>query len=123
MRIDTVFFKKKLEEEKKKIESDLEGISRKNPKDPNDFQAIPPEDPDERDADPNEMADNIEDYEENFALNDVLEKRLNEVKSALKRIDDGSYGMCKVGGDPHEIEKERLEANPASATCIKHLEE
>ena len=122
MKEDTVIFKKKLEEEKKKIEEDLEGISRKNPKDPNDFQAIMPEDPDERDADPNELADNIEDYEENFALNDVLEKRLNEVKAALKRIDDGTYGVCKFGGSGHPIEKELLDANATATTCIKHLE-
>ena len=122
MNADTVIFKKKLEEEKKKIEQDLEGISKKNPKNPNDFQAVMPEVPNERDADPNEVADNIEDYEENFALNDVLEKRLNEVKSALKRIDDNTYGICKIGGKPHPIDKERLDANAAASTCIKHLE-
>ena len=120
---DLDIFKKKLEAEKKKIEEDMQGVSRKNPKDPNDFQAVLPEDPDEREADPNEMADNIEGYEENFALNDVLEKRLNSVKDALKRIENGTYGVCKVGGKEHEIEKERLDANPAATTCIKHLEE
>ena len=49
-----------------------------------------------------------------------LEIRYNEVKEALKRIEEGTYGICRVSGE--QIEPERLEANPAATTCIKHLE-
>ena len=69
------------------------------------------------------MADNIEDYQERYALNDVLEKRLNSVKDALNAISSGLYGKCRVGGKEHDIEYERLDANPAATTCINHIEE
>ena len=122
--IDTKKFKNKLEEEKIKIETELSGMSVKNPANPDDWEAVPPrKDPgDDNEADPNDVADNIEDYEESYSLNDVLEKRLNDIKAALKKIDEGKYGICKIGGREHKIEEERLEANPAADTCIEHLE-
>ena len=122
MKQDISYFKKKLEEEKNKIENELSGISKKNPANPNDWEAVPPKDADEREPDLNEAADNIEDYEETYSLNDVLEKRLNDIKSALEKINDETYGVCKIGGKEHEIEEARLEANPAATTCINHLE-
>lgn len=117
------YFKKKLEEEKKEIEAKLASISVKNPANKDDWEAVPTKDVDEREPDLNEAADNIEDYETSYSLNDVLEKRLNEVKDALASIEKGNYGVCKIGGEDHLIESERLEANPAAKTCIKHLEE
>ncbi len=117
------YFKKQLEEEKKKIEEQLSGLSIKNPTNENDWEAIPPKDFDERESDLNEAADNIEDYEASYSLNDVLEKRLNEIKGALSSIEEGRYGICKKGGQDHLIESERLEANPAATTCTKHMNE
>lgn len=117
------YFKKKLEEEAQKVEDQLNGLSKKNPANKDDWEAIPPRDFDERESDLNEAADNIEDYESSYSLNDVLENRLNEIKKALSSIEEGRYGICKVGGQEHPIESERLEANPAATTCIKHLEE
>lgn len=42
--------------------------------------------------------------------------RLSEVRAALLRIDDGSYGDCTVCGKP--IGWERLTARPYARTCI-----
>ncbi len=122
--IDLKQFKKKLELEKEKLEEELKETSIRNPKDSRDWQAVYPEkDLDEKiEADPTDVADNIEDYQERYALNDVLEKRLNSVKDALKAIENGSYGKCHVDGKEHDIEIERLEANPAATTCINHIE-
>lgn len=122
MKNDTNYFKKKLEAEKNKIETELAGMSKENPSKKGDWEAIPPKDTDEREPDLNEAADNMEDYEEAFALNNVLEKRLNEIKAALERIEKGNFGICVAGGGKHQIEEERLEANPAATTCIKHLD-
>ena len=120
---DLNYFRKKLEEEKSKLEEELKETSIKNPKNSRDWQAVYPEkDLDEKfEADQTDVADNIEDYQERYALNDVLEKRLNSVKDALKAIDNGSYGKCEAGGEVHEIEHERLDANPAATTCINHI--
>jgi DnaK suppressor protein len=45
---------------------------------------------------------------------------LDEVVAALKRIEDGTYGYCTVGGEP--IPEKRLEAIPWASLCIKDQE-
>lgn len=71
-------------------------------------------------ADPNDAADNIEELVTNVPLVQDLKKRERDIKSALTRMDEGSYGTCDVCGE--EITLERLEANPAANTCIRHAE-
>ena len=44
---------------------------------------------------------------------------LQQVDSALKRIDTGSYGICDVCHDP--IETERLIMDPLLTVCLDHL--
>jgi RNA polymerase-binding transcription factor len=43
---------------------------------------------------------------------------LQQVRDALKRIDDGVYGNCIVDEEP--IEPKRLEAMPWTPYCLKH---
>src|SRR5882672_11241626 len=43
---------------------------------------------------------------------------LQQVRDALKRIDDGTFGRCVVDGEP--IEPKRLEAVPWTPYCLKH---
>jgi RNA polymerase-binding transcription factor DksA len=69
-------------------------------------------------ADQNEVADQIEQLVTNVPVVEHLETRLREIEAALERIENGTYGICTVGGE--EIPAERLEANPAAATCIEH---
>ena len=45
---------------------------------------------------------------------------LEQVRAALKRIDDGTFGRCAVDGKP--IEEARLEAMPWTPYCLKHQE-
>jgi len=70
-------------------------------------------------ADKNIVADRHEDYEGRHAITDELEIRLNNINDALKKIEEGKYGVCEIGGE--EIEEDRLEANPSAKTCKKHL--
>jgi phosphoserine phosphatase RsbU/P len=51
--------------------------------------------------------------------NEELLQLLQEVDAALKRIDNGIYGLCKTCKDP--IERERLIADPLAQFCIDHL--
>ena len=44
---------------------------------------------------------------------------LQQVDSALERIDNGSYGICDVCHDP--IESERLLMDPLLTVCLDHL--
>ena len=60
-------------------------------------------------------ADKMEELGTNVALVEELEKRYKEIIAALKRMDDGTYGLTD-GGEP--IDVERLKANPAATTNI-----
>ena len=45
---------------------------------------------------------------------------LNQVRDALTRIENGTYGLCLVDGEP--IDARRLDAIPWAAYCRKHQE-
>jgi DnaK suppressor protein len=45
---------------------------------------------------------------------------LNQVREALTRLDNGTYGQCVVDGQP--IEESRLDAVPWTPYCLKHQE-
>jgi RNA polymerase-binding transcription factor DksA len=46
------------------------------------------------------------------------EAQIAELRTALARIADGTYGTCAVCGDP--IPEARLEVRPAATTCVRH---
>lgn len=110
-------YKERLLEEKKKVEEELKTVGRINPSNPADWEPTP-EKIDVMRADKNEMADAIEEYEENTAILRELEIRLNNIKRAVEKIEGEAYGKCEVGGE--DIPPERLDANPAARTCIEH---
>jgi len=117
--IDVNYFKEKLEEDLALVEQELNEIGRKNPDNKDDWEAEPA-DMNTDSADPNETADNIEEFEENTAVLKELEVRYNDIKDALTKIKNGNYGLCEISGEP--IEEERLIANPAARTCKEHME-
>ncbi|GCE20536.1 TraR/DksA family transcriptional regulator [Dictyobacter kobayashii] len=48
-------------------------------------------------------------------------KLVRDIKNALKRIDEGTYGYCRVCGQP--IPARRLEALPWAELCVKDQQE
>lgn len=54
--------------------------------------------------------------ERDRALIENLEHVKGQVKHALTRLDDGSYGLCETCGEP--IPVERLEALPFAGQCV-----
>ncbi len=50
--------------------------------------------------------------EKDLAILEQLESELAEIEAALRRIDDGTYGIDEVTGEP--IDPERLEALPTA---------
>jgi DnaK suppressor protein len=54
--------------------------------------------------------------EKALAVLEQLERELAELQAALERIDEGTYGIDEVTGDP--ITPERLEAFPAARTNV-----
>lgn len=109
---------KALKTEQEKVLAELKTVGRINPENPGDWEPVP-KTPDGDTADEGDIADNIDDYEENSAILKNLEIRLNEIKAALARLEKGTYGICIVDNTPIEIE--RLTANPAAATCKAHM--
>lgn len=63
-----------------------------------------------------ENASEIEEYTDNLAVEQNLEKQLKETLEALERINQGTYGKCQQCGD--EISPERLIAYPAAKNCV-----
>jgi DnaK suppressor protein len=56
------------------------------------------------------------DRELDYTLEENSENVLAEIDAALKRIDDGTYGICTNRGE--QIPLERLEARPWATLCI-----
>jgi len=105
--------KNDLEERKNKILADLGEIAKKeNDSGDDEYKATFPEYGDK----PDENAQEIAEYTTNLAEEDMLEKTLRDIDAALKRIKDGSYGVCKYCNKP--IDPRRLMAQPTAGACI-----
>ncbi len=57
---------------------------------------------------------------EEFAEAEHNANVLQQVRDALRRVDDGTFGTCIVDGGP--IEEQRLEAEPWTPYCLKHAQ-
>ncbi len=110
-------FKKVLEEEKKRLESDLERVGKRNPELKGDWLVDIP-DLNAGVSDENDLSDIYEELENRNAVEDNLEESLMLVNRALDRVKTKNYGVCEVCGE--SIGEKRLEAFPSATTCVKH---
>lgn len=113
---ETFKLRDKLLAEKTELESQLKTFAKKDRAPAGDWDTIFPQ-MEGRSADQEENADEVEEYEKLLDIEYNLETRLKEVDGALERIENGTYGICAKCGK--KIARERLEANPAAATCVK----
>ena len=51
------------------------------------------------------------------AIDENFREMVEQIDSALRKIEDGSYGLCDRCGDP--INRERLSAIPSATLCIE----
>jgi DnaK suppressor protein len=72
--------------------------------------------PDEMDLASSEYLQSFE-----FRLRGREKSLLNKLDLALKKIEDGSFGVCEICEEP--IGKKRLEARPETTLCIKCKED
>ena len=70
---------------------------------------------------PAEDATELEQRERNMAVRGEMEREMGRIEHALARIEEGTYGVCEIGGEL--IPVERLEARPAATLCIRHQRE
>jgi len=115
---DFTKYNEALKTELLQIVDDLKKIGIHNPSVKEDWIATPGE---IIDAEPDEniAADRSEDWQERRATLATLETRYNNINRALKKIADGTYGMCEICGDA--IEEDRLAVNPAARTNKAHI--
>ena len=110
---DLVFFKSLLIEKKSQANADLEDLERQSRSD--DAQ----ESSEDRSAYSLHMADRGTDAmerEKNLLFAQREGAYLDYLDEALARVDDGTYGACRVCGG--EIGRTRLEAVPTATQCI-----
>ena len=101
--------KQKLEDERKQVQEEL---NRGAHKEHNDYVGNFPD----YGRSDEENVSEIADYTTISATTEAVEGRLEEINSALKRIDAGKYGITDEG---EVIPEDRLRANPAATTLVK----
>ena len=70
-----------------------------------------------RDRDWQERATERENDEVLEGLDEMTRAEVTQIRAALERIANGSYGVCASCGEP--IGSERLAAVPSALTCVK----
>jgi len=105
--------KRRLTEEQARLERDLADIGTKDPALKDRYEASYPESGSNSDDD---NAMEVSEYSDELSLKTRLENELRDTKSALAAIAKGKYGICKYCGK--EIDEKRLEARPASSSCV-----
>ena len=68
------------------------------------------------DQHPADTASETFEREKDLSILEQLEAELGEIQAALRRIDEGTYGIDEITGRP--IASERLEAIPAARTNV-----
>jgi RNA polymerase-binding transcription factor len=104
--------KKRLEEKQAELQANLAGLTEAHP------QPVDPVEAMEGAPDPEEVAVDATELEQEQAIEANERALLTEVQAALQRIEDGTYGQCAVCGRP--IPEKRLEAIPWATLDVEH---
>ena len=110
--IDTDRFREALREERQRVAAAIENLHDENSGSLTDLSG-------EETAFDNHLGDTAtETYERelDYTLEENSEHVLADIDSALRRIEDGTYGICTSCGN--QISEERLEARPWATLCI-----
>ena len=105
--------KKDLLERKAELEKDLEAVTKKDTHEKDDHRAVFPDYGDKAE----ENAQEINEYTTNLATEKVLESTLRDIDTALLRMEEGTYGVCKYC--KKDIGEKRLLARPVASACIE----
>jgi RNA polymerase-binding transcription factor DksA len=65
-----------------------------------------------------DQASETYDRELEEGLDEGVRETLRQIDDALKRIDEGTYGICEIDNKP--IPEDRLRAIPWTTRCIEH---
>ena len=113
IQIDTEHFRARLEDERQKVRNAIDYLHKESPGAPDEITgdlAMGPGDNHLAD-----MATETVDREIDYTLEENSGNVLREIEAALKRIEDGTYGLCSACGK--QVEPERLEHLPWATQC------
>lgn len=108
--------RKKLLAEKERLEQELLKIGKPVSKNDSDFQTTWENYGDKEDENAAEVAA----YSDSLGLEATFESELREVSEAQARLDEGTYGICKLCGA--QINEQRLMVRPMATLCVSCLE-
>ena len=108
--LDTI--RDKLLEKERQLQQEIEDLTGKTQSSGGSYQLTPPDYWSDEDENSAEVAT----FTTDLSVKEVLESSLRDVRAALTRLDDGTYGICKYCGQ--YIDERRLLARPASSSCV-----
>lgn len=108
--------RKKLSAEKERLEQELLKIGKPVRKNDGDFQTAWEDFGDKEDENAAEVAA----YSDSLGLETTFESELHEVADAKARLDEGTYGLCKLCDA--QISEQRLMVRPMATLCVSCLE-
>lgn len=108
------YFKQHLLDEQARLQQELKDFGTESSVRPGHFDAAYPESGGDSEDD---NALEIAEYADELSIEARIEAELKDVEKALEAIEKGSYGICKYCNKP--IDEKRLEARPASSSCIE----
>lgn len=115
--VATALNKKELKKFKELLETKRRAVLENAKKTLTDHMVLDPSDlPDEMDLASSEYLQSFE-----FRLRGREKSHLAKLELALRKIDEGDFGICIECGEP--IAKKRLEARPETQLCIKCKED
>ena len=106
--LDIAYYRDRLFDEMTKFEEERDYLRRSS----GDMDGNLPEDA-EGEEDTADLASSLMDKEMDMSVEEEIEETMTAIEHALQKIQDGTYGICDVSGEP--IPKSRLELLPWSS--------
>ncbi len=107
------YFKQKLLDEKERLAQELRDLGHEDPNKRGHFETNYPESGGNSEDD---NAQEVSEYADDLSIEARTESELKDVENALAAVEKGTYGICKYC--EKEIDEKRLNARPASSSCI-----
>ena len=95
-----------------KIEKQLQGFAQADPNQKFNYNSNFPQFGDKEDENAAEVAA----FESNLSLEETLEQSIEMINKALKKIENGTYGICEKTGEP--IGEARLRIMPTATKKV-----
>ena len=111
--VDEAAVRERLERERDRVGSLIDGLRHEGL---DEEEASNSGDITHYDQHPADQGSEVFEREKDLAILEGLETDLAEIEAALQRLDDGTYGVDEVTGEP--IDPERLDAFPTARTNV-----